>query len=630
MAVIFGIRDSNQQRRELCLANADCPVGQAGVSGLVRECFHNGDVSVVTLRSASTPYSELRKTPDGNGVAEAALVVGDFNSPMPGLDLHGASRLSDMPSQVAGSDGYYFALHCDAAGVVQMGVDFLSQFPLYYWSNERVVLFGTSPELFKSHPDFSATISVDFVVATLMFSHPVSGLSLYQHVKSLQPGERIRIDADHTLAIEEAPKFFGEEASNLVGTNNALEAADECLHKYFKSLAGHSEINLLMSGGLDSRLVAAYLSTSMDSTIVRALLVGRRTDNDRACAERVTSKLGWDQAVMDANLSSGLSHAERVLKFESMGGTFADIADGTMMQLLARYNVPFVNGYFGDIVMGDRHVNVAWDADKGAFSIDRLLSSMRRYGFSDGELISLVQCGDVAERIENILGDLRKEWLEFGSDDWRRSWAFALHNRQRHHVGRTVWRHSFGAWPLLPYVSRDFVSLMGGLPTTFLEGRSLQADLVRLRSPALAKIPLDNNGRKVYYLDKPLGVHIREKLPSPVDWHWRIREMVRRWEERTERRYYFRVYDINSVGWSEIRKKSNEAVNREIPPLNTREAVRVLGDPEARIPVGDSIPDSSRFKTLMGVSLLLAGNKLEASKEAVKKTALSGAQPSRD
>ena len=134
----------------------------------------------------------------------------------------------------------------------------LGLFPLYYWAKGDVCMFGTSPELFKHHSSFVAEPSTYGIASVLLISHISNGQSLYKGVR--------RASSAHY--VEWTPEGIGETEANPIRMSDAsfdepyetcLERVSSCLDTFHKSLASLPQMDLLLSGGQDSRTVAGYM-----------------------------------------------------------------------------------------------------------------------------------------------------------------------------------------------------------------------------------------------------------------------------------------------------------------------------------------------------------------------------------
>ena len=78
-----------------------------------------------------------------------------------------STRWTD-PHSAAVFDGFHAAALYDRHVGLRVGADLLGLFPVYYWSSGDVILVGSSPELFRHHPDFRMKLSPAGLVGILL------------------------------------------------------------------------------------------------------------------------------------------------------------------------------------------------------------------------------------------------------------------------------------------------------------------------------------------------------------------------------------------------------------------------------------------------------------------------------
>lgn len=162
MAVIFGIYDPNPDNH--VVLRSALPPTFTGLHGLERKSVVHGACEIHWEAPPSTPVSYAA---DRNVVRNRfAFVCGDFRRPYSRQSDAAVRLLNDIPADdgdyrdVSGQDGFYLACVFDAdQKSIALGVDTLGYFPLYYWQRGEILLFGTSPSLFKAHPAFSPKVS---------------------------------------------------------------------------------------------------------------------------------------------------------------------------------------------------------------------------------------------------------------------------------------------------------------------------------------------------------------------------------------------------------------------------------------------------------------------------------------
>ncbi len=155
-------------------------------------------------------------------------------------------------------DGFHAAVVYESRNGFVLGTDPLGLFPVYYWGDGEVTLAGSSPELFRYHPRFRPRFDPVGLVGILLTNGLVDGRTLWQdvrrlragHVLLLRPGILPREALRYALPVSQ-----GDYDLPLSGHARLLaNALNESLAQHVPQGA---RISLLLSGGLDSRVLAS-------------------------------------------------------------------------------------------------------------------------------------------------------------------------------------------------------------------------------------------------------------------------------------------------------------------------------------------------------------------------------------
>lgn len=602
MAVIFGVCDPRSERREI--VRRQLPRSLTGLPSLERASSELGTLSIFWEAPASTPISVA--TNDRGPISHSAFVVGDFAAPYsPKSDA--AERLlkmaeggTDDPTFISGQDGYYLAMLCEGGSRIVLGTDTLGMFPLYFWASEEVFLFGTSPELFKAHPNFTAIPNPYGLASILLVNHISGGQSLYRDVRRSTPGKYVSWDAETGLIERDGnPLVMSESGFGLTypETKHRFAAA---LDAYHENLRHIPELNVFLSGGQDSRMVAGYIARHRSPKHVKAVSIGHSGDQELSFARKVSKKLRWDHHFADIAPAQHLHDAKVQLRLETLQGPFASFYASVARKLLSTSAGPFVSGYSGDAVLGDTYIYQGFSRKRGVFEFETLLSNISKYGFPLNDVADLLKSSEGQSAIHAVVERMHSEWDAVEGHLFQKAWMFRMTHRNRYHVGSIMWRLSLGAWHLLPYVHRPLLELTAGTPLDYLGGRRIQADILKDQFRDLARIPLDRNTGRPEYLIKPPLRKFVDGLPNLSEISWRLHGLAERAFSR-ERRYYFRIYDYNSTGWRAIRHEADNLRPLASSILNPEALDRLLPTADNTLQFGDGIVGPAKLKTLAGI-----------------------------
>lgn len=504
------------------------------------------------------------------------------------------------PRCISGQDGYYFAALVDAGSRVMLGSDVLGMFPLYYWAQGEVLLFGTSPELFRAHPHFRAEPCLYGVASILLVNHITGGRSLYKNVFRSTPGKYLSWSANAGVTEHAGNPLLMSDLGFGISYESTKSRVAETLNAFHKKLSALSDLKVFLSGGQDSRLVAGYVDKHMRRDGVEAMSLGTRGDQELAYAKMVSRRLGWKHRYADVEPEQYPIFASRQLRLESLQGPFASFDTSTAQKLFSSTSGPFISGYVGDPVMGDAQIYHAFSKKTGTFDFDSLLSNIGQYGFPLNDTLDLLGSSEGQCAARNVLEAMRDAWNSIEGFPFQKAWMFRMTNRTRFHVGSIAWRLSLGVWHIQPYIHRPLLEITAAIPLDYLRDRRIQAEIIKSEFPALATIPLDRNSGQPDYLVRTATRRFLDGLPTLADLSWRLHRAV---EQRRERRYYFRTYDFNGPGWRSIRRTADPLRAQASALLNPDALARLLPPADSNPKFKDGIIDSSKTKTLTGLVL---------------------------
>jgi len=604
MAVILGIYDPDADRR--AQIRRRLPDSLSGLSHLIRRDVSRPGLDIYWEASASTPVSMA--TDRLADRERTAFVVGDFDAPYAAtsdaaqrLLRRSAAETPDIRC-ISGQNGYYLALLFEDSPRVVLGVDALGMFPLYYWTQGDVFLFGTSPELFRLHPLFVAEPNVYAVASVLLLSHISGGESLFKGVRRNSPGHLVAWTPQAGVREAEANPIGMSDAGFDQPYAACLEQTAARFDAFHKALAALPAADVFLSGGQDSRMVAGYVGKHLPKKAVRAVSLGCRDDQELQYAMKVSRALGWRHRYRDIEFEKYPLFAARQLRLESLQGSFASFEMGTAQSLLAERDGPVFSGYLGDAVIGDGQIAYALSPKTGQIDFDELFRKLNGYGFDINDAADLLLSHDGRATFPGVIADLKRQWDSIDALPFQKAWLFAMTHRQRFFIGAIIWRLSLGAWPLLPYYDRSLLNAVSAMPLNYLSGRRMQIDIIKREFPRLATLPLDRNAVGPEYLVTPL---YRKFVPPVSDISWRLHQLF---ERGRERRYYHRVFDFNNAGWQAVRREA-ERYRQQVGNLLSPEAVsRLLPVADTQQACSNAVLDFSRTKTLTGLVLWNGAN----------------------
>ena len=127
--------------------------------------------------------------------------------------------------------------------------------PLYYYQNEKTLMFASEIKAFLDHPDFIKEFNDEILSAYLCFNSVPTEETFFKGVKRVEPGNQL-IYKDNNLEIERFFKLeFDEQNTNLEKSAEEInEAMTDSVKRHFHA---DVEVGSLLSSGVDSSYIVS-------------------------------------------------------------------------------------------------------------------------------------------------------------------------------------------------------------------------------------------------------------------------------------------------------------------------------------------------------------------------------------
>ena len=559
-----------------------------------------GDLAAVWAHGATTPHSQqLNPATFGLLLGTAIDDGGQW------LDAAGvATQWTTPATHGAVFDGFFIAAaYAPAQGLV-VGVDPLGLFPLYYAECGGALIAGTSPELLRAHPQFVATLDLRGLTGILLIGGLLGNQALLHGVKRLAVGHQLRWTTAagthevETYRLRPHDRYRGQSLAEV------RELVDDELRRAIqRHRPPGTATTLLLSGGLDSRLMAGYLreAGATDS----AVCLGQPTDMEVQAATRVTAALEMclHREPCEPTPAQFLEWAYRVARWEHLSGGFAGLELAAASAVTGPVAPLCWSGFVVDNVLGGTWSCAAHDPVTGAHSGVRLFALSNRWGVPVATLQELVRAPDCARLVQEQIAEFHRGCARDGESPAQQVFRTTLATRVRNHHAAALFRLSFGSWPLLPILDRRLLDVLFNVPPALLLDRALEKDLLVHRFPRLAAIPRDQNS----FLWEPVRPtalsrvrslrRLRQSVQKQVgNWYWN------RWRGVEPRRYY-RYYDLDGPLWGAVRRAAESSRGRLDDWLDRTTADRLLPGPDAIFRMRNPFEEGGARRMLLGLLL---------------------------
>lgn len=255
------------------------------------EAVHDSERLWVVASAGAT--SKLGK----DGLVLGTLFERGTTRPLDRVDRHAAERIAASRGQelIERCWGSYVAFLMDDA---QRSVDILrapfGALPCFIVEIDGGIALASDVELLLTSGIYRPTIDWDAVLTHLMVRDLCRPDTCLAGVRELQGGRRLTVSQDSAWIDEVwAPWKFAARDCQIEDSAIASDMIEETARSSAAAMAsGHHAIVLMLSGGLDSSVVAACLALQEVPSHCITLVSGDATGDERRYAEAVCQSLG--------------------------------------------------------------------------------------------------------------------------------------------------------------------------------------------------------------------------------------------------------------------------------------------------------------------------------------------------
>jgi hypothetical protein len=404
-----------------------------------------GELTVITARSPTAPYGEHQSP----GTLSCLLGYAVDNS---GCWLDARSVFEIWNREGDGRFGGYFAAatystECE----LTIGCDLLGFFPVYYTECNGVLMAGSSPELMTAHPSFNPQLDVTGLAGILMTNGLMGNRPLFQGVRRLRSGSQLRWKAKLGVREVEVFSLSAIPFTGPISSDHACELADAELSRAIRwHRPRNTPSTLMLSGGLDFRLMAAYLVS--EGITDSAVGLGRPTDLEVQVGARAAAAIGWKfhREIREPDPSEFAAAARHLAGWEHLAGGFSHLDTQCSANIVGKAAPMFWSGFSLEDVLGGDAFLWGCDAGTGHWSFETILEQLNTWGVPLARMPNLLRTSNAREIIADLAAGLQHDYNHGSGPDSQRATLLKLLTRARFHIGSVIHRLSFRSWPLLP------------------------------------------------------------------------------------------------------------------------------------------------------------------------------------
>jgi asparagine synthetase B (glutamine-hydrolysing) len=186
--------------------------------------------------------------------------------------------------------GVFCGLHYQSAtGTLSLIADKLAIRPLFYWKDDRYVVFASALRILESVAQIPKSMDVRGVTEMVGFGMPLGGRTPYQNIARLEPAEIVHVSGDDIFRSQywrwdDIPTSRDPEPKLLSEIYNGFTSA------VTRRIRNDTTTVAYLSGGLDSRCIVAALRSR--DVRVHTFNFGRRNTQDQFFASEFARNAG--------------------------------------------------------------------------------------------------------------------------------------------------------------------------------------------------------------------------------------------------------------------------------------------------------------------------------------------------
>jgi asparagine synthetase B (glutamine-hydrolysing) len=353
--------------------------------------------------------------------------------------------------------------------------------PFYYWRGPHELVFGSQMKAIAAHPAFKRQVNPLGLADLLATGQMMGEHTLYAGVKALPPATRMLFEAGY-LAMEtytRLPFYASGWADH--EPKQAVEELDLHVQAALKRCLIPGA-RLLLSGGLDSRLLAGYLGEIKSGAAYSASSIGTPRSRDVSLGREAAGQAGLPHHVVSVEPTYLRDYAPRCVE-RTEGSTNAVAAwIFSAEDDLALHPAPaFITGVGAEVITG-QHMLAEQNPQNEQDALNWLFNQRWAYNQASALLRPELRpaIAESQDSLARILTRSPEELLSSRLDD------FHYRMIRRQPTGSLL---SAVVEVREPYFDNDLVDFALRLPPQLRTGGRLFIDLLQLRFPALAEIP---------------------------------------------------------------------------------------------------------------------------------------------
>lgn len=377
--------------------------------------------------------------------------------------------------------------------------DLFRSVPLYVYEDHLGIWLFSDFENFYEHHHFDQEIDEVGFWETILYGTPLWSRTLYKKIKQLPSASKIVINKRSLkFDIERYWKFDIQEDTMIKSIGEAAEGLNSHLNRIFSAFDVGKTYFMGLSGGLDSRLSLAYLSSRLPKENLNLFTFGfDERILEYKYSRSVANALGYENVSFHRMLPCFYREALEYMPIKSCG----QIAISHCHILSFLKNVKLEGGlhisnFYSDALLG--YATKLPKSDPIEYDSAYYFKKLHSYRFLNSKVIDAIS-NDIYEITSGFNGS-----SNYSSID---EYIYITERNSKFHMN-LAWLHSQFVETISPYADVELFKFMISVPLKYREQKIIIDEIFNLFFP---KLKMENTGQ--------ISSRFALRFSTPLDWY---------------------------------------------------------------------------------------------------------------
>ncbi|MFN2197680.1 MAG: asparagine synthetase B family protein [Anaerolineales bacterium] len=231
--------------------------------------------------------------------------------------------------------------------------DRMGQYPLYYAKHHDRFLFASGVRALLADPELPRRTDRLAIAQFLTFDHMLHDRTLLESVKLMRQASIMRVRATGEIQCRDYFDFQYPPVYALISEQDYIDEFLRLMEQAVARQSQHSDpIGILLSGGMDSRVLLTYLARHTNQPAVHSFTWGTTDSDDVRFAQEVAAKLGTEHHYFPLKPDWLQHHALEAVRLTDGMGNLVNLHALATLNEETQYARVIHKGFMGDAMFG--------------------------------------------------------------------------------------------------------------------------------------------------------------------------------------------------------------------------------------------------------------------------------------